>query len=70
MTDVALSFLHQEMGEMVQGFFGSEALSPLLPPETPQPGAIHHVAASWGPFPISLGLATVFLCQLWPGILG
>lgn len=56
-TDVALSSLHQENGRKLQAF-GSEAVSPLLPPETPHPGAAQHGAL--GPPPTSLCLATIF----------
>lgn len=48
--------------------FGSEALSPLLPPETPQPGAVQH-GYPWAPSHIPV-LGHCLLCQLWPGILG
>ena len=43
-------------------------LSPLLPPETPQPSAVQH-GCPWAPSHIPV-LGHHLLCRLWPGILG
>lgn len=48
--------------------FGSEAISPLLPPETPHPDAAHH-GCPWAPSHVPV-LGRHLLCRLWPGILG